>query len=666
MMRRLALFACVLSLLGCDDGAPADPDGGEVLPDSGPPVMMDDPLRADCDPIVPEFCALPFPSDYWLVDDPSTASGSRLSLGETTLPRAKVRRQRHVDPTPMNTRDGWSVNASILAYLPGASATGLPSISTIADSVEMGSPTVLIDAETGERVPHWAEIDEAVADPSTARTFFIRPVVQLKHDTRYIVALRGVVDGGGAVLEPSDTFRALRDDEASDVETVEARRAHFEALFTTLEGHGVGRGDLQLAWDFTTASLEDDTRWMLSVRDQALEVVGADGPEFTLDEEASETFTVEENANIRRRLYGTFRVPLYMDSERQGSRLNLGADGMPEQNGFAEYGIVINIPRNASPDNPMRPIQYGHGLLGDFTQANAGWLAEFGNEHGFMPFGVSWLGMAGEDVGPLTVALANGTLEDFATVPERLHQGIVNALLAMRMMLGRMATHPEMMMDDGTGTMRSILDTSAGFYTGDSQGGIFGGTYMAITTDVERGILGVPGAPYHLLLNRSVDFDPYLSLLRQSFEDGVQIQLAIATLQMLWDRSEPGSYVGHIENDPLPGTPSHRVILQVALGDHQVTPLGAHIMARNIGAVTIEPETRSIWGIEQVAGPHAGSAIVEWDYGLPPETATNTPQREGSDPHGSVRRNAAALAQSLHFFETGEVIHTCDGPCDPD
>ena len=51
---------------------------------------------------------------------------------------------------------------------------------------------------------------------------------------------------------------------------------------------------------------------------------------------------------------------------------------------------------------------------------------------------------------------------------------------------------------------------------GDSQGGIFGGTFMALSQDVERGAVDVYGQPYNLLLNRSVDFDPYLALLRES------------------------------------------------------------------------------------------------------------------------------------------------------
>lgn len=663
-MNRLACTALCFSLLlvACDDDDGAT-DSGPVEVDSGPEMMEDDPLRDDCDALVPEFCALPWPSDYWLTADPSSASGNRVRLGETTLPRSNVRGMRFSDPEPFNTRDGWSVNGTLLAYLPGATATGLPNPDQIADSLEDDSPTLLINAETGERVPHFSEIDESIYTEDAPQALMIRPVVVLEHDTRYIAVFRGVVDGAGAVLPASPGFAALRDGgDVGEAVTLEDRRAHFEELFTTLEGFGVERAGLQLAWDFTTSSLADDTGWMLSVRDQALAVVGDDGPEFEIDMDRIEDFTPDQNANVRRRVYGTMSVPLYLTDAAAGSRLNLGADGMPEQNGFADFPFVVQIPRNASAANPMKPIQYGHGLLGDHTQAESGWLAQFGNENGFIPFGVDWSGMASEDVIPITLALSRGELHGFATIPDRLHQGIVNALLAMRMMLGGpLSEHPAMQPDG-----ENVFDTSEGFYTGDSQGGIFGGVYMSLSTDVTRGILGVPGQPYNLLLNRSVDFDPYLTLMRQAFDDGVNIQIGIVSMQMLWDRAEPGSYTRHIRQDLFPNTPQHEVILQVAMGDHQVTNLGAHLMARAIGAPLITPATRPVWGIEEVAPPHMGSAIVEWDYGLPPDPLTNTPQRMGDDPHGSVRRNPTALAQSLHFFQTGEIIHTCDGVCDPE
>lgn len=644
----------LLFLAGCDGGALVDA-GNDAGTDAG---AIEDPLRADCEPLVPEFCALPWPSDYFLEDDPSTPTGRRVALGPTTLPVAQVRLRRPVDPSPLTTRDGWSVNGSILAYLPGATATGLPSPLSIAESIEASSPTVLLNASTGERVPHFSEIDESVGDPAAPRALIIRPVVPLEHATRYIVAIRGVVDASGSAIAPSPVFTALRDGDDFDLDYVRDRRADFDAIFATLETAGVARAELQLAWDFTTASLENDTGWMLAVRDAALAVVGDDGPDFSIAQ--IEEYTEAENMHIARRVHGFMNVPLFLDSPEPGGHLNLGADGMPVQNGFAEFPFVVNIPRSATPDTPVRPIQYGHGLLGSHTQANAGWLAELGNTEGYAPFGVDWTGMMEDDVATITVALANGTLEDFTTVPERLVQGVVNALMAMRMMLGAFGQHPDMLVGG-----RSVIDTTAGYYTGDSQGGIFGGVYMAITTDVERGILGVPGQPYNLLLNRSVDFDPYLTLLRRAFRDGVDIQLALVIIQQLWDRAEPGSYTRHIMNDLFPSTPRHQVILQPAIGDHQVTTLGAHVMARAIGAVAINPAVRPIYGIEAVDGPHLGSAIVEFDFGNA-EPITNTPPNDGEDPHGMVRRNPAALAQSAHFFETGEIIHTCDGPCDPE
>ena len=44
-------------------------------------------------------------------------------------------------------------------------------------------------------------------------------------------------------------------------------------------------------------------------------------------------------------------------------------------------------------------------------------------------------------------------------------------------------------------------------------GGISGSTYLALSSDVRRAMLGVPGAPYGMLLPRSIDFDPFLLLV---------------------------------------------------------------------------------------------------------------------------------------------------------
>ena len=130
------------------------------------------------------------------------------------------------------------------------------------------------------------------------------------------------------------------------------------------------------------------------------------------------------------------------------------------------------------------------------------------------------------------------------------------------------------------------------YYDGNSQGGILGGALMGVIQDVTRGVLGVPGMSYSFLLRRSVDFDVYKPFFSgaSTGEDGggypsIKDQGFLLSLaQMLWDRSESSGYVYHIRTDPLPNTPVHSVLLQVAYGDHQVSMWTAEFMARTIGA----------------------------------------------------------------------------------
>jgi hypothetical protein len=190
---------------------------------------------------------------------------------------------------------------------------------------------------------------------------------------------------------------------------------------------------------------------------------------------------------------------------------------------------------------------------------------------------------------------------------------------------------------------------------------------MSISTDVTRGLLGEPGLPYSLLLNRSADFGLYFVLLRGSYRTGRNIQMLLGLLQMLWDRTEPNGYVPYLAKEPLPGTPAHDVLLHVAIGDYQVTPLGAHIIARSVGAKNLKPVNRSVFGIEEADGPFTGSAMVEYDFGLPDAPKTNTPPAGPSedDPHDKVRKLLPSYEQSDHFFRTGEIAPYCDQACDP-
>ncbi len=612
-----------------------------------------DDVPADCDPLVPTQCGFPFPSNLWTIADPSTPTGLRVKFGAETLP---VHREvGAVDPAIVADSDGFSPGQAPMTHLPGATVTGLPTQHDIDASLDAGSPTILLDVERGQLVPHFAELDMTAADDGD-RAFLIRPVVRLRDGARYIVAIRGVVDGEGEPLAPTDGFRALRDDIATADGRIEGRRALYDDLFAQLDDVGVGREDLQIAWDYTTASTADHVSRLLHMRDVALDLVGEQGPTYVVDEVVD-----DPNPMIRRRIEGRFTVPLFLDSPDPGGGLVYGDDGLPAVQGEAEYPFIVQIPISAV-GGSAGLLQNGHGLLGSRYEGRDGCFAAMGEQGTYVTVAVDMIGMASADEPTAVAALIEDPLV-FRPFVDRQLQGMVNQLLVMRMMSGRFTAEPLLTELDVT------IDPTRRFYRGDSQGGIMGTTYMAVSTDVERGLLGEPGAPYNLLLSRSVDFEPFFNFFRVAYGSQREIQIMLGLLQMLWDRIEPTGFLPFVTTDPLPNTPPHRVLLHAAVGDHQVTPLGAHLIARAIGARLLEPAARDVWGIEHAEGQVDGSALVEFDFGelVPPLPDSNAPTTadESTDPHDWVCLQQPSVDQGIAFFETGIVTNYCEGSCDP-
>jgi len=75
------------------------------------------------------------------------------------------------------------------------------------------APIVLLDADTGERHPYWAELDEhpVTLEEGHDRTLIVRPLVNFREGHRCIVSLRDLRDEAGNELAASPAFTALRD-----------------------------------------------------------------------------------------------------------------------------------------------------------------------------------------------------------------------------------------------------------------------------------------------------------------------------------------------------------------------------------------------------------------------------------------------------------------------
>ena len=234
------------------------------------------------------------------------------------------------------------------------------------------------------------------------------------------------------------------------------------------------------------------------------------------------------------------------------------------------------------------------------------------------------------------------------------------------MMKGRFAKDPLMLTSAG----ESIINPEKTAYFGNSEGGIFGSVYMAVTQEVKRGLLGVPGGPYSLLLPRSLDFGIEFAALKGRFSDPVDRINIMQVLQLLWDRAEPAGYMTSINRDPLPNTAAHEVLLHYGLGDAQVSWLGAHAIARSVDAVMYSSNAKenneTFFGFELLSDSAVvtgRSGIQGWDYLSPQAPLYNKPPVEEGDTHEDPRRDDRAQEQMGHFFLTGEIKNMCGGTC---
>ncbi|HYG96066.1 MAG TPA: hypothetical protein VD741_03065 [Solirubrobacterales bacterium] len=478
---------------------------------------------------------------------------------------------------------------------------------------------------------------------------------------------------------------------------VEARRKHFEGIFKTLRKEGIDRDDLYLAWDFTVASDRNNYRRALAMRDASFAELGDTDLSDLVPQGGAPSFqvlSVEEEPNpgqIARRVKGTFQVPCYLfPTCAPFGTMQLGAEGLPIRNPVpwtANFDCIVPVSVATGPPASGRPVLYGHGLFGQAGEVASAPQRTLAQEHRMVKCATDEIGMSQADIPVAISALQD--LSRFPALPDRLQQGLLNELYLGRLMIspGGFTAHPAFH-QDGTPLSPSVLDTSRLYYNGNSQGGIMGGALTALAPDFTRASLGVPGMNYSVLLPRSVDFDPFAQVFYPSYPNETARPLILGLIQMLWDRGEPNGYAHRITDDPLPDTPSHQVLMNVAFGDHQVTIYQADVMARTVGAAAHRPvlypgrwpDTDVLWGVPSIRHyPYTGSAIYYWDDGpvrpdpLNPEAVIgtepppyeNVPNRSGRDPHGAPRATPAEQQLVSDFF-AGAILQRDDcggGPC---
>jgi hypothetical protein len=640
----------------------------------------------DCQPFGAHPCLMPFPDNLFTKPDKTSATGRRVHLPAAAMPVNKSGSRIAVGPYDQN--DGFSPGSAIVVHVPGVDLTKSHAVplGNIKASLARKQPIVLIDEQTGKRQLIWSELD-ANATGAQNINLLIHPAKALTNGHTYIVALRGLRKSSGKLIPAPKWFARLRDGRKLP-KAERSQTARYETIFTALKKAKIARAGLYEAWDFTVASTKSLTGRMLAIRNNAFAQLGdsnlADGtvqghaPAFTV------TSSAVSSGNPQIRVVdGSFQVPCYLVTcglaattgfHYSSTKPYATPTQTPGNVATALFECVV--PRSATPMTPARLSLYGHGLLGSRTEVTAGNVEAMATEHNIVICATDWWGLAEQDTAFDAGALAD--LNNFPVAVDRLQQGVLNTLFLGRAMIAPGGFAADAAFQSYTAP---IIDTSHLYYDGNSQGGIEGGMTTAVAPDFTHAVLGVTGMDYgNVLVQRSTDFAPLGQVLFANYTDPSLDPVVLDLMQQLWDRGDPDGYAAEMTSHPLPDTPPHVVLMQIAYGDFQVSMYSGAMEARTIGASVVQPaldpsrarDKNLFYGLPAVNSyPFAGSAVEIWDSGpgrvqpppfanIPPTAAANN-----NDPHEDPRSTPLARQQKSDFLQpNGEVTDVCAGqPC---
>ena len=372
------------------------------------PWPMPSQANADCDPLDPTECALPFPSFHHMVADVTTDTGWRVNLQGKVLP--PLRGGLEIHPGFLNELDGFSTMAPILFYMDGlkeAHERGennyeLQGPERIEYSVTSNSITLLLDVSSRELVYHSAEIDYLDQERPMVMIF---PSEPLKHNTHYAVAVLNAADAEGRRLPPTMGIEKIFHQTNSPQRTRFRERVipALEAAATWFSFQKDPKA-LQLLFDFHTISESSQLGMIRGVRDATMNHLGGKSAPWQANNDNSgkgdgiwdwrhharaidvQDWDCKGGEMIARTIHAEIDVPWFLTKFGAGGRgafLDRKAveSGTPVTLGQAKF--IVQIPcsvRNAalghSGGKPLRSImEYGHGLFSNREEVNDSFLS---------------------------------------------------------------------------------------------------------------------------------------------------------------------------------------------------------------------------------------------------------------------------------------------------
>lgn len=622
---------------------------------------------------VKDECFFPFPFTQFYSD-------GKVRISKNLFKRPEGYPEIVVDR--LNNFDGFSPASQIMFWHPkGFSRDNLPSPEA---TVRSDSPVQVIHHPTGERIPVFVEPDARANPPF--QVLYIRPLRRMKHNSRYVVVIKKEIRGfNGEKLDSPLFFGAIvdgKDVKISDLkQDVKRWKEHFKNILSFIELHGINKNDVLVAWDFKTASDDMILSEMLRVRDK----VYGSNITFTIDSvenfphAASRELLKPYRNLIARSVSGRFYPPK-VDGE-----------------GVFEASFLLHIPICVFqyPVSAFKPMLFGHGLFGSTLELNSHYVI-FAAEYFCTPvIATNWKGIDIEAFGHVFEFISSRALHAIQVVEyivDNLRQGHAN-FLALAILVRRREFWNKITSRAGT----FQVDIENPVYYGISNGGVQGGTFMALTKEIKLGVLDVGGGIWTSLLERNRTWDALRVFL---YPEGdrweIELKKVIAVAQMIFDIVDPITFSPHIVsgNENL-GIIPKKIIYREALYDEQVANFATRAFAITAGIPAIRELPEDFFGIQKVEAKdgYAGSGYIQVDPkidGVPEYQYKNVSlsllkkqepkskvvrsgwplePNEGDfvAPHYVPRLVPVILEMQRRFYEEGKIYQLCsDNICDPD
>ncbi len=610
-----------------------------------------------CENLNPLHCMLPFPSNAFLIADNSTTTGYKVNYASNTLPSSGT--TSNVEISALNRFDGFSPSTQIMtAFTTIPNLTGVANQHSIATSLSDDHATVLLNLKTGERVPHWIEVDDRANNPS-ATIVFMRTLGALDTNTTYGVAFIGLTDLSGNPITPSDAMQAIIDGEETTSTDIESRRGEIEAFIGDIDdlGDAYDLIDIKAAWVFHTASSQSILGDISTMRSDALTRLGEDGIGCTV---TSSEDDYGEDDKLLRRIRGTFTAPQYLESQNPPALLVRGADGLPQYVEDAEIPFTMVIPHILADLNESGPlVVFGHGFLGT-GEGTSNYLGGWAEEYKVSFIATDLYGWSESDFDTLGLGMIDPSY--FQHQAERIEQALINKMAMIRTFKGICSDLDEMYSDE-----INLVNTSDVHYMGYSLGGIYGASVVAVSPDIDRAALWVGGSGFSTFVERSTNFATFSDLFSHSaaYPDRNDRALLIGVMQQMWDCSDPETFLPFANDGYESVIEPFSFLSIISVNDAQVPGISSDRAARTAGIPVLDSSARLPYGITQQSGPISGSAIVYWDggYNAMPEGNAPPPVGDAGKAHNEIGVIENVNEMVKEFLHTGVIIDTCDETC---